>query len=776
VVLLSWSLVVLGGCSGSSGEIGTDARVDTAQNQSDVLSPADVVELPTTDAGTDVRVDAATDGQIDTSEAGADAAPDAGDDRPPVTACTPGLTGFREAVATTYEPVSLAMADFDLDGQLDAAIATGRIIDTQLPQRSLLNIVYGAGGGVFGRRVEIPMSQIQTAVVTADFNSDGAPDLAVASTGARGVEVLFNAGGSFGAPLKLPTSGDMFPKALIARDLDADGLIDLAWTGESSTGALAIAKGGGETFATPQRYLTGSRGTGLAAGDLNEDGIPDLVVSDDLGGAVRTLLGQGGFQFGPATSLSVATPLGVDIADFNEDRHLDVVVLTGAGPRILRGRGDGSYAAASGVIGATGTSMLVTDFDRDGHTDVAVLSGSTANTVGVSRGRGDGTFLPVLVVQAGQTAFGASAADLTGDTRLDLVVANIWNSMLTVLPATTSGFVQPMHWKGRASFSDFAVVDLDKDGDLDVVTGKGDLLAGASGGELTGPTGAGFTAEGDGHFVVVDWTGDGLLDVVADAGGENVRVYAATAGGAFADPVMLATPGASRLRSSGDFDGDGRPDLVLIDTNLNGFVIVYGDGHGGIGGATPLPSGEPTHSPGWGIPEPTVVDIDKDGFSDVLIRYVHGLTVARGAQNRTFSALARIEASFPKLAVADVDGDGRLDLILSEYAAAPWGGLLFLRGRGDGSFDEVTRLPLDAWLDIAVADVDGDRNADLVVSFGRRLELWNLNGLGAPTPRTVYPYGGDLMRIADLDSDGTADIILARPGTGEILRMHADCR
>ena len=631
--------------------------------------------------------------------------------------------GFRAPVPTSSTPVGVALADFDGDGKMDVAVATETIMDATLPRTSLLNIVYGTGGGAFGRRVEIPISEIQAAVVAADFNGDGAPDLAVASTGARGVDVLFNSGGTFGAPLKLSASTSMFPAALIAGDLDGDGLIDLAWTGESSTAALVISKGAGATFAAPQPYLTAGRGTGLAAGDLNEDGVPDLVVSDGLGAALRTLLGQGGLQFSAPSSTSVATPLDVEIADFDEDRRLDVVVLSGAGPRILRGRGDGSYAAASAVIGATGTSLLVKDFDRDGHTDVAVLSGSTANTVGISHGRGDGTFLPTLVVQAGQTAHAAAAVDLTGDTRLDLVVANVWNSMLTVLPATASGFVQPLHWKVRTSFAQFAVVDFDKDGNLDIVTGKGDRLVGAPGGQLTGPTGAGFSTAGDGNFVVVDWTGDGLLDVVADAGGESVRLYAATASGAFAAPVTLATPGATRLRSSGDFDGDGRPDLVLIDTDLNGFVIAYGDGQGGIATSTRLPSGEVAHSPGWGLPEPTVTDIHKDGVSDVLIRYVFGLTVARGARDRTFSTLPSIYASYPFVAITDGDDDGKLDLIVAD-GANPFRELLLMRGRGDGKFDEVTRLPIDGTVtpEIAVGDVDGDGKTELVMSFGNRLE------------------------------------------------------
>jgi hypothetical protein len=349
--------------------------------------------------------------------------------------------------------------------------------------------------------------------------------------------------------------------------------------------------------------------------------------------------------------------------------------------------------------------------------------------------------------------------------------------MLTVLPATASGFVQPQHWKATASFAELAVVDLDRDGNLDLVTGKGEMVAGAPSGELAGLKGAGFaTATGDGHFVVADWTGDGLPDVVADGGGENIRIYAAIAGGGFSAPVTMATTGAARLQTSGDFDGDGHPDLVLVDNDLNGFVILYGDGQGGVALSKRLPSAEPSHSPGWGLPEATVVDIDKDGFSDVLIRYVFGLTVARGARDRSFSTLPQIAAFYPAVAVSDLDGDGRLDLITNDQNTVPEQALVLLRGAGDGRFDEVTRLPMTGLADIAIADVDGDRKADLVMSFGTRLEIWNLNGLQAPTRRVVYSYGGSLMRVADLDGDATADVILARPDTGEILRMRADCR
>jgi hypothetical protein len=262
------------------------------------------------------------------------------------------------------------------------------------------------------------------ALVTADFNNDGRPDLATANFDDDTLSVLLgNADGTF-QPAQTSAVGP-YTRTLAAGDFNNDGNLDLAMVIKGGVGDIEISMLLGHGDGTFAAGITQTLGyypaLYVATGDLNADGKLDLVATleNDLSYAehVSVLLGRGDGSFTLAATYGPYSgwPGPLSLADVNSDGKTDVVV-TGetASLRVFLGRGDGTLQDP-GVFSVTGgdNNVAIGDFNGDGKLDLATDYGE------VLLGNGDGTF------QAAQTfaAPGSSvtAGDFNGDGVLDLV-------------------------------------------------------------------------------------------------------------------------------------------------------------------------------------------------------------------------------------------------------------------------------------------------------------------------------------------------------------------
>jgi hypothetical protein len=334
---------------------------------------------------------------------------------------------------------SVMLADFDGDGKVDILIGAGNPdFISGSPDHPTLTVLFGRGGGAF---VAAPVTWGSTeSMVTADFDGDGIPDLAV--TSGRVLSILKGRGnGDFSSVFRYDLPGA--PAKPVVADLNHDGMPDLVMLVSTSAGTppellLFFGRGDG-TLASPLTVpVPDNSASFLAAADLNGDNLPDLVVTGQS--SVWVWIARGGGLFASPLAYPVeGTGLpSLAIGDFNGDGKPDmaVAVQSPGGIALLLGKGDGTFAPGTTIpvsVPSTGSDpvlvgplqLAAADLNGDGRLDLAATFGnyggsSTGSAIALLLGKGDGTFQSPATVT--EPAVQIAAADLNGDNIPDLVV------------------------------------------------------------------------------------------------------------------------------------------------------------------------------------------------------------------------------------------------------------------------------------------------------------------------------------------------------------------
>lgn len=311
--------------------------------------------------------------------------------------------------------ISLTVADFDNDGHLDLAMASHFQNYETGDFYGAVGVNMGNGDGTFRAATHPFNNGLVLSVVAGDFNNDGNSDLAVNFLGVSFFgefygqhEVLLGNGqGGFTAA---GMSGYAHGEALLSPavgDLNRDGILDvvLVQAGGQGGDVLLGSGAGGPTFLylRSNYYTTNQNARTVAIGDFTGDGNPDLVVAGDgwytdepNGVDVVTGRGDGTFDSPIAHSANGNMHTGVAVADFNGDGLLDAITSdadTGTVSELL-GNGNGAltYGGAY-AVGLSPSAIVVGDFNGDGRPDVATANGgSTTVSVLIN----DGTWTPPL--------------------------------------------------------------------------------------------------------------------------------------------------------------------------------------------------------------------------------------------------------------------------------------------------------------------------------------------------------------------------------------------
>ena len=322
-------------------------------------------------------------------------------------------------------------------------------------------------------------------VVSADFNGDGIPDLAV--TADPNVIILLGNGDGTFTEARTPRVGSG-TVAMAVGDFNGDGIPDLA-VAQSATftgsGSVTVLLGNGDgSFTAKSTVSVGKEPQSVTVGDFNNDGIPDLVVANNGDSTVSVLLGNGDGTFSAGgTPNSGDGPISVAVADLNNDGIADLAVANfyGSSVGVLLGDGAGGFTLHS-TIPVSGRPYCVAagDFNGDGVPDLAIVNFDNSQ-VAIELGKGDGTFNSGETVAVGYQPSSVSVGDLNGDGILDLAVAQ--GAPLAILIGKGDGTFALDSSLNTGNAGGNAVVwgDFNGDGIADLATSTGTGIAVFSG-------------------------------------------------------------------------------------------------------------------------------------------------------------------------------------------------------------------------------------------------------------------------------------------------------
>jgi hypothetical protein len=633
------------------------------------------------------------------------------------------------------------------------------------------------------------------AVAAGDFNGDGRADLAVANNSSGNVSVLLNNGNGGFLPAVNYTVGTT-PSSIAIGDFNGDGKADQAVANYASNNVSILLGNGNGGFQLAVSYAAGNHPEAVATGDFNGDGKADLVVADsgDFNGAgsgVSLLPGNGNGTFQAATLFTAGSGAqSVAVGDFNADNKTDLAVANSGSHNVsvLLGNGNGTFQTAvnygTSTTGTSGvpTSVVAGDLNGDGKLDLAVAS-PWLNDVSVLLGYGNGAFqAPVHYAQDSYLISSLpdtlAVADLNGDGKADLVVANGNANHISVLLGNGSGaFPNLKSYAAGARPQSVAIADFNGDGKPDLAVANNDSGGGVS--LLTG--------NGDGTFqaapvyravyraqsiAVADFDGDGKLDL-AEAGAYDSTVAAllGNANGSFRPQVIYGKSGSSASVAVGNFDGDGKPDLVIANSSQSSVGVSLGNGNGTFRSAAV------TYTVGTTPRSIAVGDFNGDGKSDTAVANSgsHNVSILLGNADGTFRPVVNYSTAAGgspySVAAADFNRDGKLDLAVANSSTSSASILL---GNGDGTFQAPLNFVTGTFPhSIAVADLNGDGAPDLATADWANSSVSVLlgNGNGTFQPAVPYTVGStpETVGVGDLNGDGKPDLVATTPSGISVL-------
>ncbi|MDZ8109037.1 MAG: FG-GAP-like repeat-containing protein [Nostoc sp. DedQUE12a] len=773
---------------------------------------------------------------------------------------------------------SVTVGDFNKDGNLDLAVANSG--------SNNVSVLLGNGSGGFGAASNFGVANSPLSVIVGDFNKDGNSDLAVANSSSNNVSVLLgNGNGSFGAASNFAV--EKTPYSVTVGDFNKDGNSDLAVASIDSGDVSVLLGNGSGGFEAASNFDVGGASLSITVGDFNKDGNSDLAVALVDFTKVSVVLGNGSGSFGTASSFDVGgSPISVTVGDFDKDGNSDLAVALNDLNKVsvLLGNGSGGFGTTSNFdVGSTPSSVTVGDFNKDGNSDLAVAnSGSnnvsvllntsalpntapTLNNTGnprlsaiaqdITDTNNSGTLISVILARGagGDPIIDPDAGAVEGIAVIGVDNTNgTWQysiddggNWINFAVSSTSAtllrdtekirFVPKPGYKGTAEFTfrawdtsdgnisgttnivpavgggttayssvteiasisvipstfdvglrpySIVVGDFDKDGKLDLVTankssqsvsvllGKGD---GTFKPASTFST-VGFNGLSPSSVAVADFNKDGKLDLVtANSVSNNISLLLGKGDGSFQTAVNFALESASApiFIAVGDFNKDGKSDVVTVNNASQNISVLLGNGAGSFGTASnfKVPS-RPTSV--------TVADFNKDGISDLAVTssYFNNVSIMLGDGDGTFNSATQFDVGTNpnSVVVGDFNKDNKLDLAVANSDS---NNVSILLGNGAGGYGIATNFDVGLNpVSVTAIDFDNDGNSDLAVTNAGSDTVSVLlgNGNGGFGIATNYGVGTKpySLTVGDFNKDGKSELAVANSESKNVSLVNAE--
>jgi hypothetical protein len=674
----------------------------------------------------------------------------------------------------------VAVGDVDGDGDLDLVCGN----------RGESNTLYQNTGGVFSLSAvwsSVP-TNATSSVALGDIDGDGDLDL-VCGNFEQANTLYENIGGTFSDQPVWSSDSALWTKAVALGDIDGDGDLDLVCgnTGQSNTiyenrdGVLSTSP----VWSSDSTYTTWS----VTLGDVDGDGDLDLVCGNVGQGNTLYENTGGTFSTSPVWSSNPTNfTQSVVLGDIDGDGDLDLACGNfGQGNTFYENTGTSFTQSTVWASAPRATSSVALgDVDADGDLDLVCGNYGQSNTVYENAG---GPSSMSLVWSSNPTSFTRSVVlgDMDGDGDLDLVCGNTdqRNSVYENQGDKLSGSPAWLS-DGANSTSSVALGDVDGDGDFDLVCGNygqgNTLYENVDGVLATSPK---WTSVAPHYFTrsvaLGDVDGDGDLDLVCGNYTQPITLHENTGETFSTTPVWLSADDEQTYDVAlADLGDDGNLDLVCGGVAR---VAVYENRGGGF-----------SPRPAWTLPPPaenvsSVVlgDVDGDGDLDLVCGRMNyfGLGLANvlflntGAWFSTSPLWTSTPTNYTNdVALGDIDGDGDLDLVCANQG-----------GRGGQAYNTVyentggtftaspvwSSIPGNTTSHLALGDVDGDGDLDLACGNKGQANntlYINLEGVFTRQPMWSSAPTNETWGAALSDINGDGDLDLVCGNTGQESSMY----
>jgi hypothetical protein len=726
-----------------------------------------------------------------------------------------------------------AIGDFNMDGIDDHVVFNSAQIGTG---ERILEVYLGRNNRTLQR--SFSLRTFFGSIGVADFNHDSRPDIVLLHLDAPDLQsvsqlkvmtLLGNGDGTFQEVSDTPVANKLDPEPVAVGDFNGDGKLDVAMIGGNidsqgfiRSGGLFVLFGKGDGTFQPlgtisMGYVAEDHNISLAVGDINDDGLEDLVYGLSQYGSY-IYLGNADGTFVQRRSDAQHVVVG----DFNGDGHLDLAssgVYIDPNISIWLGIGDGTFQEP--VIYDSGFDerggIAVKDMDHDGRQDL-VVSGQDGRSglggVSILYGNGDGTFQSRALFLTGQPSYplvgdfdgdGIFDIDIGGDVRDTIIFGSGDRKFRLPLVLPSAVITGGPPFNHHVGIGKMAVADFNHDGHQDIAAIELNRICniaiwlGNGDGTFRTPSRIEVNGDSPDSLVVGDFNNDGSFDVIV---GDSRNYYHQTT------PLfLLLGNGDGTLKTAnsniifgasfaqvydlqgGDFNDDGKPDLIA---SLGSFIFVLlGNGDGTFNSSTLSSPFElaPGISHDFRATAIAVGDLNNDSIPDVAMALDHPYdsTVAFGSWmgngDGTFRTVSNFHnvvgpefgGEYASLILADFDRSGLLDVLLSKVKSNEgFASESVLFGNTMGlpwALREVTlhngpplNAPMPAFT--KTADFDGDGLPEVVGIDANTNNVYLLTGhsdwLSTASAlfsiaRPIRAYASD---VGDFNEDGKPDLAI----------------